>query len=266
MFLDNFEAVIRWGGSDVNYIALAQHYGLRTPMMDVTSDLMTALFFACCKFGNDGKWHPLTKSEIENKDSRTDVKRLGGDSRYGILYRTPTEITDMQWAVSGEDAGIEIITPVGYQPFMRCSSQHGYMILVKNMDYDMFHDKMFEKFRFELTEEVCRWVFNEMDQGNKVYPNEDVPDISGYMSKINNTTRFSQSVFELMLKDFNFSEEEGKLLQAELEKYGIHIVMGDISHITYNQLRKINKKYTIDRAIELVGVTPIARPMLVVRA
>ena len=67
-------------------------------MMDVTSDLLTALFFACCKLENDGKWHPLTKDDFEKEDSRVNVKKLGGDSRYAVIYRSPSEITDMKWA------------------------------------------------------------------------------------------------------------------------------------------------------------------------
>ena len=58
--LDKFDAVRHWGFCEVNYLALAQHYGFRTQMLDITSDLKTALFFACCKYGEDRKWHPLT--------------------------------------------------------------------------------------------------------------------------------------------------------------------------------------------------------------
>lgn len=47
-FLDNFDAVKYWNISNISYVALAQHYGLKTIMMDVTSDLMTALFFTSC--------------------------------------------------------------------------------------------------------------------------------------------------------------------------------------------------------------------------
>lgn len=140
-FLENFDAVKQWGYSNINYMALAQHYGLRTPMLDITGDIMTALFFACCKYGPDGKWHPLENSDFENADSRKVVADRSGDSRYGILYMCPTEIQDMA-LLYDEDKG-NCALPVGYQPFMRCKCQYAYMYLTKDSGYDLLKDPMF---------------------------------------------------------------------------------------------------------------------------
>lgn len=83
--MDKFDAVRHWSASSINYVALAQHYGIKTPMLDITSDLKTALFFACCKYEND-QWRPMTRNDFANSNKK-----------YGILYRSPTEITDMMW-------------------------------------------------------------------------------------------------------------------------------------------------------------------------
>ena len=262
-FFDHFDAVKRWGNSTVNYLALAQHYGLWTPMMDVTGDLLTALFFACCKFGNDGKWHPLTKVDFEKEDSRVNVKKLGGDSRYAVLYRSPSEITDMKWAeenVKGEN----IILPVGYQPFMRCKSQYAYMFMTLQEKYDMLVDPLFEKMRFRLDEDFCQWVYEMSDSGNAIYPNDDIPDLSKYMTKINHSCHFSQSTFEALTKMGNCTEDEKKQWKAILKKYGFHIMQGDREYITANELRKINKRYSIERAFQLTKVTPVKRPQLII--
>ena len=64
------------------------------------------------------------------------------DSRYGVLYRTPTEITDMKWALSNDEAVTDLIVPIGYQPFMRCSAQHGYMLYVRDETYDLLKDPL----------------------------------------------------------------------------------------------------------------------------
>ena len=42
---------------------LAQHYGLETEWLDITSDFDVALFFATCKW-QDGKWQPLDEDDI----------------------------------------------------------------------------------------------------------------------------------------------------------------------------------------------------------
>lgn len=62
-FLDQFDAVQKWGPSCVNYHALAQHYGIKTPLIDITSDLKTALFFACCKY-EDHRWRPMEQKDF----------------------------------------------------------------------------------------------------------------------------------------------------------------------------------------------------------
>ena len=258
-FFDHFDAVKLWGNSTVNYMALAQHYGLWTPMMDVTSDLLTALFFACCKFGKDGKWHPLTKADFERADSRASVKKLGGDSRYAVLYRSPTEIADMKWAT--EDAkGEGIVLPVGYQPFMRCKSQHAYMLMTLKDKYDMLVDPLFEKMRFRLDEDFCQWIFEISDRGNAIYPHDDIPDLSKYMNEINHLHHFSQSTFDSFAKQRQYTENEKQQIKLMLKQYGFHVAQGNIDHITSNELRKINKKYTIQRAFQLTEVTPVSRP------
>ncbi len=63
----------------------------------------------------------------------------------------------MMWGISDDRAELDLITPIGYQPFMRCSAQHGYMLLTKNEKYDMLKDQPLDKFRFEHDEEFCRW-------------------------------------------------------------------------------------------------------------
>lgn len=89
---------------------------------------------------------------------------MGGDSRYGVIYRSPSEITDLRWCVEPEDTAFEIIIPVGYQPFMRCSHQHGYMLLT-NEDYDLLQDGRFDKFKFRLTENICNWDLRRNESG-----------------------------------------------------------------------------------------------------
>ena len=250
-FLDNFDAVRHWGISSINYVALAQHYGIKTPMLDITSDLKTALFFACCKYEN-GQWRPMTKNDFANSNKK-----------YGILYRSPTEITDMMWGISDDRAELDLIAPIGYQPFMRCSAQHGYMLLVKDEKYDMLKDPLFDKFRFEHDEEFCKWIFEEMDSGNKVYPHDDIPQITEYMEKIKNSHQFSHNMFDhIVLESWHFSKQEAQAVRQKLREHGYTIVNGQKEFITHNKLRKINRKYSVDIACSKLDIPPIARPMI----
>lgn len=261
-FLDKFDAVRQWSGSAVNYIALVQHYGIPTMMMDVTSDLKTALFFACCKYGKDRKWHPLESQDFAEKDSRKHIADLGGDSRYGILYRSPMELTDFKWALADDTAGMNIITPVGYQPFMRCSSQHGYMLLVNSPKYDMLKDASFSKYRFRLNADLCQWIYEEMDCGDKIYPHKDVPDMEQHMEMIKNSRQVSKQAFDLVMEKYRLTNAQKEMCKRELTKYGCTVVDGEIEHITANWLRKINKKYGIEEAVKRTNEQPKLSPML----
>lgn len=79
-FVDRLEPVHVWpdNGIDVLYEPLAQHYGLDTEWLDITSDFEVALFFANCIWDvHNYQWRPLTKSDTEKDERR----------RYGVIFR-----------------------------------------------------------------------------------------------------------------------------------------------------------------------------------
>lgn len=259
--LDRFDAVQHWGFCEINYMALAQHYGFRTQMLDITSDLKTALFFACCKYGSDRKWHPLTEDEFAHRNSRKHISsNCGGDSRYGVLYRSPSEITDLRWCTEPENTAFEIIIPVGYQPFMRCSYQHGYMLLTQP-EYDLFQDKRFDKFKFRLTEELCNWIYEEMDHGNLIYPHDDVPDISIEIESLNTQKAISSDVFENTMRDLQLQGKDYDNAKAVLEYYGFTIEE-KVSVIMPEKLSEINRSYSAQYAMKKIGITPQMSPII----
>ena len=257
--LDQFEAIQHWRYCQINYLALAQHYGFRTQMLDITSDLKTALFFACCKFGPDRKWHPLDNSDFAHRNSRPYIASIGGDSRYGVIYRSPSEITDLRWSIEPDDTALEIIIPVGYQPFMRCSHQHGYMLLT-NEEYDLLQDDRFDKFKFRLTEDICNWIYTEMNQGDLIYPNDDVPDISPEIEALNQQNEISKKVFDTMIEDFDMSNDDIQHIITLLKQRGISIV-NTVTPIKPEKLSQINQSYTAQYAMEKVGITPQLSPI-----
>ena len=260
-FLNNFEAVVNWPNSAVNHIALLQHYGLKTQMMDVTSDIMAALFFATCCY-EDGKWRPLRADEIENANSRPYIHEMGGDSRYAVLFRKLSEITDIEWALLKDDNISGYIFPVGYQPFMRCASQHAYGILTLDDNYNLYRDRQFEKYKIRLTEELCQWVFNQSDEGRNIYPNNDILDISKYFNEINRTRYFSCSNFMEIMD--GKPKEEIRRVQHELEKCGYHISRDEVKFISKKDAKRINDEYPLERAMTLTGLKPMASPLIVI--
>lgn len=168
----------------------------------------------------------------------------------------------MKWAISDKKSGFNIITPIGYQPFMRCSHQYGYMMLVNNENYDMMQDSLFDKFRIRLDEELCLWIYEEMEHGNAIYPHEDIPNIEKYIEPINKQHIFSEKVFKLLINDLNIGNSGEKRIREDLKKYGYDI-RADISYLSSNKLNKINKKYTADIAYSKTGAESLSRPILI---
>lgn len=82
---NNINVVPYWEAklSDVNYKALAQHYGFDTNLLDLTNDFRIALFFATCKYiPEQDCFRPLTEQEINE------------NHKYGIIYHAPNWVID----------------------------------------------------------------------------------------------------------------------------------------------------------------------------
>lgn len=133
---NNINVVPYWEAklSDVNYKALAQHYGFDTNLLDLTNDFRIALFFATCKYiPEQDCFRPLTEQEINE------------NHKYGIIYHAPNWVIDFispggssEWHfhhMNDEDRwyGLDngdldgMAFQIGYQPLMRCHHQSGYV-------------------------------------------------------------------------------------------------------------------------------------------
>lgn len=152
------------------------------------------------------------------------------------------------------------VTPIGYQPFMRCSAQHGYPMSASDESYDMYKDRRFSKYKLWLTGELCSRVFEMTEEGAKVYPNGDVPKVQKFLSRVGQTTVFSEEVFLGMCERLKL---DPVLARRELALRGYE-VRRNPKIITDKKIREINRRYGIGQAERYVDVQPVAWPMLVV--
>lgn len=252
-FLDNFIATFAWPYSSTNHYALCQHYGLRTEMLDITSDVWAALFFACTCFDRD-KWRPLRHDEIACANSRLNIYNFGGDSRFAILYKRLAEPVELEWLYKSDNDFWDTIFPIGYQPYMRCSYQHAYM----------YKDKKFGKYKIRLTEDFCNWVFEQTRNGQSIFPVDDIPDISSYMRKINETRRFSWDSFMAIAEGQGIPKSEWKRIQFEMLQNGYVIDKGKVSFITEEELYLINSTYPPERTKMLSTALPVSDPLIII--
>lgn len=224
--LKQLEYIKQWNNyCDVDYKAIAQHYLFDTSYLDVTSDFSVSLFFACCSYDYDKKeWRPLNNSDFEKADSRKDVFANGGDSRFGILYCCPSSIIKILSAI---DPHFPLIDPVGYFPFLRSEYQSAYTIQT-NPDFDLKKFSIFQKVKFRLTEEICNWIFEKMDKGKKIFPNEFSKEFMDFVDKVRATNQFSTRIFE---NTYDECDKNGNSITKEslrecLSKNGYQIIDG----------------------------------------
>lgn len=211
IILNEMEFIKNWRCGDILFDAIAQHYGLKTTMLDITSNIDVALFFACCYYDSGlKKYFPYTKTE----------------SKYSVLYFTSNGL--VEWLNNkyvNQNTGWYLdIQPIGFQPFMRCSRQHGYALYTTKND-DFYKNPIFSKVRILHDDEFVEfsnYIYNIMDNGEKLFPVDEGYHMQLLIEKIDKAVEFSSMAFQEAYKKWNFSVSKTQL-NKKLNTYGIKI-------------------------------------------
>jgi len=233
-WLDNY--------GDVLFEPLAQHYGLETTWLDITSDFNVALFFATCAW-NGKKWFPLSKKETKQSEA----------TKYGVIFHIPQwqaaniRMLDGLEMADGQTYLQNTIWPIGYQPFMRCHSQHAYGIHME-IPFPLQHDITFEKLRFRHNEKLSRDVFDLMDGGKKIYPQEGLQDFQDVIKSIASANTFSDEAFAYAFeKNTYFCDKDVAIKELRSSSVlGAPVTLIGDKHpfyITRQRIRALNRKY-----------------------
>ena len=137
---------------DVDAEALAQHYGIKTDLTDLTVDLWVAAFFAATEY----HWETDTYTAI------TDTKK----HEYGVLYH----YYDPSVPLPGDNRE-PALRAVGMQPFGRPGNQAGYVLKMKPHQ-NMNRMAGFEKIKFRHVAEINKLIFNYSNCSRNFFPEE----------------------------------------------------------------------------------------------
>ena len=132
----------------VDHLALAQHYGIKTELLDLTTDKFVAAFFACTYMDKDGAYHVMDSTNSPG------VIYVYHD----FSYFHPKSTSDL--------------LPVGLQPFARPGEQRGYILKMSASDD---FDAMAKAMEFRQDEESSRLIFAYTNRQKRLFP-EDVLD------------------------------------------------------------------------------------------
>lgn len=136
----------------VNFRGLQQHYYNKTTLLDLTSDIGAAKFFA-----------------VTDYDSEKDQYKVHvDDGELGVLYYYDIQ---MPTAFRPQSNGIHL-SVIGKQPFMRSGQQHGFLIDLSDRDYDFNVLPQVHKVFFHHDNEINNNIFEESNKSRLYFPDD----------------------------------------------------------------------------------------------
>lgn len=203
----------------IDYEGLAQHYGLKTSVIDLTSNIDIALFFATCKYNYDeDRYEPFTDGEIHK----------------GILYVfCPMRANEPSPCKVSEYMN-ENITPIGLQPFLRPARQKGYDLHIKEG-----RSTKSWAYRFNFSNEDSKKYFEMFNGGRDLW----IDDILATKTKqISDISSFSFKLFDRTFEEFRPKGYSKTKLKKELVKEGS--ILGRNGQIVSFSQEEINHAIT----------------------
>ena len=157
-----FKTVADKRGFSVDYHGLAQHYGIPTSLLDLTSNVEIAAFFAVAKWesgshkGGMGRFVPMKKGT-------------------GVMYR-------FDWCAFGPGYS-KFFDPVGFGPGLRPGRQHAWTFRLRHgVDFEQVpHVTAIE---FAHSQAASEELFARFDDGNWLYPPDCLADLVEKLSKL----------------------------------------------------------------------------------
>lgn len=134
---------------EMNYYGLAQHYGFNTGLVDFTSDISVAAFFACTKYKGNDTYEPIV-----------DTKKYP----YGVIYIHKI-------IPSGSFVGFGFRS-IGLQIYPRTGAQKGFFY--QEGASRMPLEQLVTPYYFRHESACSRKVFELQKEGKKLFPKDDV--------------------------------------------------------------------------------------------
>ena len=135
----------------VNYVTMAQHYGLTTEYLDITNSKWVAAFFACTGYdGMTDSYYPLGRDYGEG---------------YGVMY-----MTDFEMGNPHEDF-FEKNAVIGYQYFARPTKQSSFGYRMEKGE-DFNNSPFFKKIFFRHDLQASMIVFEMSYRQNRFIPKD----------------------------------------------------------------------------------------------
>ncbi len=196
---------------------LAQHYGIKTPLMDFTSDPQVAFFFATCHY-----------------DSATDEYKICEPGEHiGVIYMmNPTFATTGK--VSQEEPTIynDYLSIIGGQPFSRPTCQRGYTIRL-NKKETLSDVKGCYRYKFKYSQDESNWFYKYYKKGKKLWTKDFITEKA---SKIATKKVFSYASLDKLYHYLKVRGYKYKRIELAIFLHKRDIIFNDrLCDVDYNQ-------------------------------
>ncbi len=216
-------------GLHVNFKGLAQHYSLETELLDLTSDILVAAFFATCSYScEDHKYVPQTDSSI------------------GVVYKT------QQLALSTREPNAKLkFDIVGLQPFYRPAEQKAYSYEFHPIETFPAH-----KLLFKQSKKQSEKIYEMFEGGKKLFPEDSIVQKA---SKICTGKLLDEKSFLSAIERYVFIERHEKYFKG-LSERGFTISKGNPHLFSEAEINKFRSMWVSEGKDDFFS--KIARPPL----
>lgn len=204
----------------IDYLGLAQHYGLKTDVIDLTNSLDVALFFAMCNMSADGKrFYPQTE----------DREHIG--YIYAVSAFATSPVRNGEETLYDDRLGV-----IGLQPFYRPGSQRGF-----GLHLHRGQTLTGLLYSFSYTRQDSESIYQYFNQGTTLWHDDEISRIAG---EIQTTKRFSYAAMNRCFKRyFNGLNRERQTMIARMRALGCEFHKRSLWKLTDRELWQHREAY-----------------------
>lgn len=216
---------------EVTYYGLAQHYGFKTRVMDLTSDLDVAKFFAVTDYN-------------EKTDTYSPVI---DESRYGVFYYWD----NVRHPLAFQPIFGGNLSSIGLQVFPRSGRQKGFLFsMYREQNFNDIPFVRYKLFRHDAA--ISKQIYKMARRGKLYFPEDELSSLAQRIrcSKILSGKAFSKNLESNPKDDKNANYNDCKASGIDIDFFKEHIKFNDIEKDMFR--KKIKKGFWMEFCNQIV--------------
>ena len=216
---------------EVIYYGLAQHYGFKTRVMDLTSDLDVAKFFAVTDYN-------------EKTDTYSPVI---DESRYGVFYYWD----NVRHPLAFQPIFGGNLSSIGLQVFPRSGRQKGFLFsMYREQNFNDISFVRYKLFRHDAA--ISKQIYKMARRGKLYFPEDELSSLAQRIrcSKILSGKAFSKNLESNPKDDKNANYNDCKASGIDIDFFKEHITFNDIEKDMFR--KKIKKGFWMEFCNQIV--------------